>query len=244
MLQYFTLITKDEFTTQKIVTSFASASSLSSSCNKKRKAPGRPRKPVPLDEVLKYNNHTNNNNNNNSKNTDKVRRIDWFKTEFIYDILESYKLNRSGFLVVKDLQNRFPSNRFNRRFDKLSESTIDGWFNLQTHELKPEYAEKLTPNYEPNRQLNNRIGALDKYPEVKKAILDRLKQLRLAGGAMRIRNIRIVIIAIVKHMCSDAPEIKKLRFCKSFICNFVRDNLQWKTRESLEQSGDDARILS
>jgi hypothetical protein len=137
-------------------------------------------------------------------------------------------LCRSGYKTVQYLQNRYPSNKFNGRFDLLRHSTIDGWFD-DNHNLKPEYQEKFNDYGESTNPRN--AGAKSKlfpYPELEKEIINRLIKTRETGVVMRIRNIRIIMRALIqKHQPQLLEEFK---LSKRWISTFVRSKLNWRTR--------------
>jgi hypothetical protein len=231
MFKYLSTLSVGEFQQKSIV---LFAENKASQSVKRKRTPGRPAKAISVNSVLNSDStNSNNNNNNNDKGNnndekpEKKTRVDWFKSPYIDDILEAYKWNKSGYSTVNYLRKRYPSSKFRGRYDNLAESTVDGWFD-DKHQLLPKYAEKLEETYEPNKQLNNRIAILDQHVDLKSTIIGQLQSIRDAGTAMKIRNIRIIMQAMIKHFKPDLLE--QLKFSKSFICKFVRNNLQWTTR--------------
>jgi hypothetical protein len=242
MLNFFTSISQEQFREQQIAL-LSSESSKASDILKRKRPPGRPRKVPSINDVLMDTNSVNNSKNTNNeyyhdsvqideKSLDKKQKrnhYDWWNTDFIYDITNAYKLNKSGYLTVQYLQKKFPNDLYNNRFTNLAAATIDGWYNKETHQLLPDYEVKLGEFYDSHKELNNRVGILDQYSDVKALIISTLTDLREGNCGMKIRNIRMVMKAAIMF---NKPEIlDKIKLSNNFIWLFIRNNLHWRVRQ-------------
>ena len=192
-----------------------------SSNTTRKRPPGRPRKLNNVNDILmdigdtnvnvliNDNNHDNNTETKQSDNpaTKKTRTYqNWWDSDFIWDILDAYEINKSAWKTVSYLQKRFPNDRFNNRFADLAVATVDGWFDRTTHQLLPEYELKLGSHHKRDRQNSNRIGVLDQYPLVKASVIANLTKMRAANAPMKLRNIRIIMKAVIQF---EMPELLK-----------------------------------
>lgn len=253
MFKFFSSISQEQFLEQQIAF-LSSESSKASDVSKRKRLPGRPKKVLSVNDALMESDTSNNNNNNstvdhiNEPNVQsdeksiqlgkkqKRNHFDWWDTDFIDDIVNAYKINKSGFLTVQYLQRKFPNDLYHNRFAELAAATIDGWYNKETHQLLPLYQQKfdLGKYYDPHNELNNRIGILDQYLDVKEMLIRTLTDLRKRNCGMKIRNIRMIMKATIMF---TKPEIlDTLKLSNNFIWLFIRKNLAWRVRQKTTSS--------
>ena len=139
---------------------------------------GRSKKEIQLDDALANSAHID--SFDGEKDSEKRTRIDWFDSPFIHDILHSYSIHKFGYLMVRDLRNQFPRRptESSGKFDFLSRSTVDSWFDKDHHLLR-QYANRLANGR--SAGLRGRLSFFSQYPNLEKELVDRLLALRLNG---------------------------------------------------------------
>lgn len=241
MLKFTVPLSFEQFTQHQLQLSLKIIAECSPKQSNKRPI-GRPPKHLLLNDVIQDSNHHNNNNNNNNNtknnsddslnnnsNKKHCARINWFKSPFIHDILAAYKICRSGYKTVQYLQRQFPKldTEEYARFQLLSDSTVDGWFNSE-HQLLPQHAALLNCNWH-NPKGSGRHAILSKYPELVEKIKQTLMDMRKRNISVKVRQARIVFTAMIKL---HQPELMdELRLSKSFLSNWCRSNLSWRYRK-------------
>jgi hypothetical protein len=109
--------------------------------------------------------------------TKKAKRMHWFDSPLIHDILHAYKL--SGFSsrkCVEHLQRKHTAlpTETEGRFDKLTESTVRSWFD-DDHKLKPQFQQLLRGG---EYRAGGHESVLSAYPVAEQRIKQLLQQLR------------------------------------------------------------------
>jgi hypothetical protein len=116
----------------------------------------------------------------------------WFSSPYINDILAAYR--RSAFrsrVAVAELRRYAPDDRYER----LSHSTIAGWFD-QDNQLLPHLSAQLEVEQHV-KHAGGRVRLLEGHPEVEQEMKDVLVKMREAGAPMGIKIVRWVMKAIM-----------------------------------------------
>jgi hypothetical protein len=97
-----------------------------------------------------------------------------------------------------------------------------------------EILEEVEMNGNTPHTSSTRIGILDDHPDLKKGILDQLRNIRLAGTTVTVPTIHALITAYLRH---HAPEILDHFKCSdSWARKFVLKELQWVMRKPTKAS--------
>jgi hypothetical protein len=157
--------------------------------------------------------------------------LDWFGSAFIHDILHAYSMMGSGYSTVQYLRRKYPKlpTESIGRFDNLSESTVDSWFDVNPttnkRQLKEQYASLLGDQRPIHAGGRPRI--LDRYPKMEEELKDRLLEMRKKSN-IGVAEIRAVMHAFIKR---DHPELfQEISLSKSFVSHWARCTLKWSIR--------------
>jgi hypothetical protein len=194
--------------------------------------PGRPKKLQNIDSIL-----SSHPTDNTVVASDPALRIDWFSSPFVHDILQAYKLCRTGYSTVQHLQQHFPRlpTETKGRFHDLSVSTVDGWFDEQ-HQLKPQYAARILGDYRGRSRTHcTEMQVFFEHRDLEEKIINTLQSMRAAGNATKIRQVRMVMQAFIMKYNPDL--ISEFKLGKGFISGWVHSKLKWTIRRGTTAAG-------
>ena len=131
MFRYTSIVTTEQFIQQQVQLSEQIINEQKQQPKLVKRKVGRPLHQIQADEILIDNNNDSFNITDNAvKSMKRAHYVNWFQSEFIHEILDAYRINKSGYLAVKYLNKRFPqlATESAPKFALLRDSTIDGWF--------------------------------------------------------------------------------------------------------------------
>jgi hypothetical protein len=152
---------------------------------------------------------------------------DWFSSPYINDILREYYRDHRPAMAVQRLRNAAPDDRY----DRLTHTTLLGWFDKATHKLLPRYQAYYDSGQENARQ-NGPTSAFEEMPGTEDEIKQTLLQMRAAGTAINSSVIRWVMCGIISHRAPVDAKIHSLKFGQQFISAWARKNLKWSWRQA------------
>ena len=167
---------------------------------------------------------------------DKDRRPEWYNPLYWNDIVIALKKwNFVSRKAVQYLQDRYQDGRF----DKLSHSTIEGWFIRTVDDSgkssivwKERILKRVTerkPMFVPG---SGRHAILDSHPEIGLKILGILKASRSCGATMNSSIARCLIIGVLRV---DIPQVLHengggFKVCRRWVRGYVSQHLGWAFR--------------
>ena len=199
-----------------------------------RRGPGRPKRERTVDEALsaaaaasssdsaaaQEQQQQDNSIEEEQQPSKKPKRIHWFDSALIHDILHAYKLSGgSARICAQDLQRNHPAlpTETEGRFDRLSESTIRSWFDDE-HKLKPQFQQLLQGG---DYGGGGHESVLSAHPSAEDKIKALLKQMRNddnAGINVTIQSVRWVMSAVIK--------LDRLKLSKAFISRWTNKQMK------------------
>jgi len=203
-----------------------------STASVEKRPPGRPRKRIEMDSsTLSSSGFTSSCSSSPSGESDtlsdtcaapsdskKLRRIDWFTSPLIHDIVEEVRVCRSAFIAVERLKRKFPRlpTEEKGRFDDLKENTVRYWFK-DDWTLKDQFAALV----------KNKKGGRRQYftAEIERKIIEHLTKLREKGQTMHSFIIGLVMKAVLTAEHEEKTDMSP-QFCR----NFVKEKLGWSWR--------------
>ena len=254
MKSFFKPITAEQ--AQQQVQRFAQQSQLSSQEDASAKAraellrrgPGRPKRERTVNDALSaaaaassssaasQQQELDNSIDEEEQASKKAKRVHWFDSPLIHDILHAYKL--SGFSARKcvlDLQKKHPAlpTETEGRFDKLSESTVRSWYD-DDHKLKPQF-QLLLDGGEYGAGGHESVLSAHPIAENKiKAMLQQMRNDEKAGINVTIQTIRWVMSAVIKVECPQL--IQQLKFSKAYISRWCKHHMNWCWRRGTTEA--------
>lgn len=162
-----------------------------------------------------------------SSKKQRGKYTDWFTSPYIVDILREFQ--RCGYrpvITVKRLQMAASDGRY----DRLSHSSLIGWYDHDSKKLLPRFQAHLDSGLENVRQ-NGQISAFDEMPGVEEEIKQTLLQMRAAGTAINSHVIRWVMQGIIKLRAPNS-QLASLRLGQQYVCAWARRSLKWAWRKS------------
>lgn len=152
---------------------------------------------------------------------------DWFSSPYINDILREYHRDHRPALAVQRLRDAAPDDRY----DRLTHTTLLGWFDKATHKLLPRYQAYYDSGMENARQ-NGPSSAFEEVPSIENEIKQTLLQMRAAGTAINSTVIRWVMCGIITHRAPVDAKVRSLKLGQQFISAWARKNLKWSWRQA------------
>ena len=155
---------------------------------------------------------------------------DWFSSPYITDILCEYtRCDHRPAKTVDRLKARYQDGRF----DRLSHSSLLGWFD-KDHQLLPRFQAHLDSGLENVRQ-NGRPSAFEDMPHVEEEIKSTLLKMRAAGTAMNSHIVRWVMQGVIELRTTSIEEgtrLNALKLGQSYISAWMRKTLKMSWRKA------------
>ena len=215
-----------------------------------RRGPGRPKRERTVNDALsaaaaasssassqQQQQEQNNSIDDEEQASKKAKRVHWFDSPLIHDILHAYKL--SGFSARKcvlDLQKKYPAlpTETEGRFEYLNESTVRSWF-AEDHQLKPQFQRLLKDG---EYGAGGHKSVLSGHPVAEEKIKVMLQKLRYdanAGINVTIQSVRWVMTAVIKAECHDV-NIKTFALSKPSISRWCKHHMNWSWRRGTSEA--------
>lgn len=161
----------------------------------------------------------------------------WLDSDLFPHILQAYRQNgHSARSAVRQLQHSRTLN-VNGVFDSLNHSTVQHWFDKETHQLKPRI-QQLRENAERYTRIGvaGRPRILDEFPAVEKKMKQELQQMRNEGVAMSLQAIKCIVVAILEQHCFPMGQ-PRLTVSRSWLQQWTTNELDWTWRACTTSSG-------
>jgi hypothetical protein len=146
----------------------------------------------------------------------------WFSSPYINDILAAYR--RTGCSAKRAIA-LLLAQAPDKRYARLSHSTINSWFDEQ-HQLLPRFQVQLDEGKAGARGGRPRIFAAA--PEVEQKIKQTVLLMREAGTPVNCRIIAWTMRAVCTKM--QPALLNSLTFSQPFVSAWAREQLQWRWR--------------
>lgn len=199
-----------------------------------KRTPGRPRKIVQLNDALLNAADESKQEDSEDQQCKRSKYCDWLHSPLMHDILEHVRIYRSARAAVEALKKKFPKlpTETEGRFDRLSESTVRGWFDTVEWKLRPSIQRQLQTEPAVNAdQLAGRPDMFHAHPEIESKVKDVLRAMRdkdKGGISVGIDAIRWVMRAVIEE---NAPELlSSYKLSRAFICKWARNKMNWTWR--------------
>jgi hypothetical protein len=147
----------------------------------------------------------------------------WFSSPYINDVLQALRLND---YIAKRAVAALKRNAPDQRYERLSDSTVRGWFQKGTHALLPHFQEQLDAMQASKRSSGRPPSMNAAVEEECKRVLLRLRE---SGLPVNSHVIRWTLRAVFRDKCPSLLE--NLKLSQQWISKWARSKLSWRWRK-------------
>jgi hypothetical protein len=145
----------------------------------------------------------------------------WFSSPYINDVLQALRQQDYNPKRAVDVLKR---NAPDQRYERLSDSTVRGWFQKGTRKLLPHFQEQLNALQAAKR--GGRLSAMS--AEVEQECKRVLLRLRESGMPVNSHVIRWTLRAVFTEKCPSL--LDNLRLSQQWISYWARSKMSWRWR--------------